>query len=123
MKILLVSEDAIRLENPGGPMTIEAASYETLYSPYHMLASSLATCTYGVLTSWASQSGLEAGDLTISVSWTFGENPHRVDSIRLSFKWPSLPTERRKAAARAASLCPVHHTLKIPPAITIEGEE
>ena len=42
MKIFLVSEDEIRLEVTPGPMTIEADSYEMIYSPYHMLASSLA---------------------------------------------------------------------------------
>ena len=91
MKIFLVSEDEIRLEVTPGPMTIEADSYEMIYSPYHMLASSLATCTFGVLSSWASQAKLTADDLAISVSWTFGEKPHRVDTMKLRFHWPSLP--------------------------------
>ena len=123
MKIFLVSEDEIRLEPSPGAMTIEADSYEMIYSPYHMLASSLATCTFGVLSSWASQAQLSADDLTISVSWTFGEKPHRVDAVKLRFVWPSLPPERRKAAGRAASLCPVHHTLSHPPDIVIEAAE
>lgn len=121
MKIVLVSEEEIRLEVSPGAMTIEADSYETVYSPYHMLGSSLATCTFGVLSSWASQAKINAGDLVISVSWTFGENPHRVDRMNLRFEWPSLPPERRKAAERAASLCPVHHTLTHSPEIVIEA--
>ena len=121
MKIFLVSEDEIRLEVTPGPMTIEADSYEMIYSPYHMLAISLVTCTFGVLSSWASQAKLNAEDLTISVSWTFGEKPHRVDAMKLRFHWPSLPAERRKAAERAASLCPVHHTLSQSPEIVIEA--
>ena len=40
MKIILLSEDAIRLEPDDGPMTIEALTPEQSYSPFHMLASS-----------------------------------------------------------------------------------
>ena len=59
MKITLTGEDGIRLEPLPGPMTIEAASADQLYSPFHMLASGLAFCTYSVLASWASNAKLE----------------------------------------------------------------
>jgi hypothetical protein len=98
MKITLLSEDAVRLTPEPGPLTIEAQSADQTYSPFHMLGSSLATCTFSVMYSWATHADLRADDLTIEVRWTFAEDPQRVAQITLSFDWPSLP-ERRLAAA------------------------
>lgn len=121
MKIILLSDDAIRLEPTPGPMTIEALSEEQQYSPFHMLASSLAYCTFSVLYAWATHVGLAADDLTLDVHWTFADDPHRVGSIALDFTWPSLPEKRLAAARRVAEMCTVHATLLHPPAVTIDG--
>ena len=115
MKIKLLGEDGIRLEPIPGPMTIEADSADQLYSPFHMLASSLAFCTYSVLASWASNAKIESGDIAIQVKWTFAEDPHRVGEIEMNIEWPSLPEARRNAASRVADLCAVHATLTHPP--------
>ena len=120
MKIILLSDDAIRLEPEPGPMTIEAQSAEQQYSPFHMLASSLAYCTWSVLYSWANHAKLGADDLAIEVRWSFAEDPYRVGELRMTYEWPSLPENRRRAAARAAELCTVHATLTHPPSIVIE---
>ncbi|MDB4882783.1 MAG: OsmC family protein [Gemmatimonadetes bacterium] len=120
MKITLLADDAIRLEPVPGPMTIEAISAEMSYSPFHMLASALATCTFSVLYSWATQAKLSIDDLVLDVRWTFGEEPHRVSDLALTFDWPSLPANRVAAARRVAELCTVHATLQHPPKITIE---
>ena len=121
MKIILLSDDAIRFVPEPGPMTIEAQSIEQQYSPFHMLASSLAFCTFSVLYSWATHAKLAADDLVIDVTWSFADAPHRVDSLQMRFEWPSLPPNRLRAAQRAAELCTVHATLMHPPAITIEA--
>ena len=122
MKIILTSENSIRLIPDAGPMTIEAATAEQQYSPFHMLGSSLAVCTFSVLASWASHANISFDDLVIEVSWTFAEQPHRVDGVRLSFRWKSLPPNRLEAAKRAAALCPIHATLSHgPTAVTVEG--
>lgn len=121
MKITLLSEESIRLESDDGPMTIEALSPEQSYSPFHMLASSLAFCTFSVLYSWANHAHLDGEGITIDVRWTFGDDPHRVDTIALDFAWPSLDPRRLEAAKRVAELCTVHATLLHPPRITIEG--
>ena len=119
MKITLLSDEAVRLEATGGAMTIEALAPEQSYSPFHMLASSLAYCTWSVLASWASHANIAPDDLTIEVRWAFAEKPHRVGSIDLTFAWPSLPVARQAAARRAAELCAVHATLSHPPTISI----
>ena len=115
MKILLVSEDRIRLEGKAGPMTIEADSPETQYSPFHMLASSVATCTFSVLASWATHAQIPIDDLAVEVGWSFAEDPHRVGTMDVELDWPSLPEQRRAAATRAAALCTVSRTLENPP--------
>ena len=118
MKITLLGEDGIRLEPIPGPMTIEADSAHQLYSPFHMLASSLAFCTYSVLASWASNAKLQSSDIVVEVKWTFAEDPHRVGELSMNIEWPSLPEPRRSAASRVADLCAVHATLTHPPTIT-----
>ena len=121
MKISLLSEDAIRLELTPGPLTVEAESEEQQYSPFHMLASGLASCTMSVLYSWATHADIPVDGLAIDVKWAFAEKPHRVGTMELSFVWPGLPPARLEAAKRAAKLCAVHATLEHPPVITIAG--
>lgn len=123
MRITLTSDDSIRLEPEPGQLTIEAPAADTSYSPFHMLASALAVCTFSVLYSWASHAGLEAEDLVLEVQWTFADAPNRVATYDLAFTWPSLPAARREVARRVATLCPVHATLSHPPAITIRHAE
>lgn len=117
MKITLVSDDRIRLDGRPGPMTVEAPTAEMQYSPFHMLASGLATCTYAVLRSWATNAGLEADDLFVEVGWSFVEDPHRVGRMEVVLEWPSLAPERHAAAQRVAALCTVKKTLEQPPEI------
>jgi uncharacterized OsmC-like protein len=123
MKIILLSEDSIRLVPDAGPMTIEAQDPDQSYSPFHMLGSALATCTFSVLYSWATHAKLSVDDLTIDVSWTFAEDPYRVGSIEMTYDWPSLPENRVRAASRAAELCTIHTTLSHPPEILIASGE
>ena len=120
MKITLLSDEAVRLEQTPGPLTVEAASADMSYSPFHMLASALATCTMSVLHSWATHAKLSADDLVIDVGWSFAEKPHRVGAMTLTFKWPSLPEGRREAAKRATTLCAIHATLSHSPEIAVE---
>lgn len=123
MKITLLSDERLRLENTPGPLTIEAERAEMSYSPFHMVASGLATCTMAVLHSWASHAGIEADGLAIEVAWEFGEKPHRVASYDVRLHWPELAEERMAAASRAATLCAVHSTFAHPPSITVEVKE
>jgi uncharacterized OsmC-like protein len=115
VKITLLASDRIRVDGGAGPMTIEAESAEMSYSPYHMLASGLATCTLSVLHAWATNAKLPADDLAIEVGWSFVEDPHRVGGYTLDVEWPSLPENRRTAAQRVADLCTVKLTMKHPP--------
>jgi uncharacterized OsmC-like protein len=121
VKITLLSDDAIRLTPEPGPMTIEAQSADQTYSPFHMLASSLATCTFSVMYSWATHADLRADDLVMEVRWSFADDPQRVGEMTLTFEWPSLPERRLAAAKRVAEMCTIHATLKHPARVTIEA--
>jgi putative redox protein len=120
VKIILLSEERIQLDATPGPLTVEAASAEMVYSPFHMMASGLATCIFSILQSWASNTKLPANDLQIEIGWEFADAPKRVGRYEVEMIWPSLPESRRAAALRAASLCPVHKTLEHPPEIGVE---
>ena len=119
MKITLLADAALRLEPIPGPMTIEAPTAEMAYSPFHMLASSLATCVFSVINSWATHAKIPVDDLVIDVRWKFGDEPHRVSDLDVTFDWKSLPPNRIAAARRVAELCTVHATLHHPPNITL----
>ena len=115
MKITLLASDRIRLDGGAGPMTIEAESAEMSYSPFHMLASGLATCTLSVMHAWAANAKIPADGLAIEVGWSFVEDPHRVGAMTVDVDWPGLPVSRRSAARRVADLCTVKVTMKHPP--------
>lgn len=121
VKITLLSDVAIRLEATADGMTIEGMSADLTYSPFHMLGSSLAYCTFSVMYSWATHVGLAADDLTIEVRWAFADDPYRVGRLDVRFAWPSLPAKRLDAAKRVAEMCTVHATLRHPPTISIDG--
>lgn len=121
VKITLLSDDRIRYEPAPGPLTVDAPRADAEFSPYHMVASGLAACTYALLSSWASHAQLSADDLVIEVTWTFADRPHRIAALDLTFTWPSLPASRLEAAKRAAALCPVHVSFEHPPTLAIAG--
>ena len=120
MKITLLSEDRIRMDARAGPLSVEAESAEMHYSPFHMLASGLASCTLSVLAAWGSNAGYDPDDLHIEVGWEFAEDPHRVGRMEVDIEWPSLPPERHAAAVRAAGLCTIKKTLETPPELAVE---
>ncbi len=122
VKIILLSEDSLRLEPTPGPLTIEAPTAEQSYSPFHMMASGLAYCTFSVMYAWAENAKIDASDLALEVAWTFADEPYRVARYDVTFEWPSLPERRLEAAKRVAEMCTVHATLQHPPAIQIRAK-
>ena len=121
MKISLVDETRIRYEPTPGALTVDAPAPDRPFTPFQMVASGLAACTYATMASWGEHADLRADDLTLEVAWSFEEKPHRVGKFDLTFAWPSLPAARLDAAKRVAAMCPVHVTLEHPPALTISG--
>ena len=121
MKITLTGEESLRIELTPGPLTIEAASHDQSYSPFHMLGSALGGCTTSVLQSWASNKSIGVDDLKVDVSWTFIEGEHRIGTMKVLLDWPSLSAELWPRAIRAATLCGVHKTLTHPIEISVDA--
>jgi uncharacterized OsmC-like protein len=121
MKITLTGEESLRVEPSSSQLTIEAATADVQYSPFHMLGSALGACTLSVLQSWASKKNLGVNDLKVDVSWDFMEGQHRVGSMKVRLLWPSLSAELWPRAIRAANICGIHNTLTRPPQITVEA--
>ena len=119
MKITVTGEESIRVEPTAEELTIESATPDLHYSPFHMLGSALGGCTLFVLQSWASHKGVSVEDARVDVSWTFVEGEHRVGTMKVKLDWPSLSAELWPRAIRAASLGGVHNTLTHPPEITV----
>ena len=108
MKITLLSDESIRLEPATGQLTIEAESADQEYSPYHMFASGLAVCTFGVLQSWGSNVGVSADDLVIDVSWSFAEQPasrRRDGRCRISGRRSRRNASASRNASRSCARC------------------
>ena len=119
MRLVLLGENAIRIEPAPAPLSIDAGPEDEPYNSFHMLAGGFALCTWSVLASWAGHAEVDTHDLAIDVRWVFADEPRRIRAIDLELRWPSLPAERRPAAERAAMLCPIHATLMHAPTVSI----
>jgi uncharacterized OsmC-like protein len=117
MRLILEGEQRLRLQADGAGLEVESAEPGLEFSPLHMLAASLATCTVAVLASWAERSRIPWHDLAIELTWTYVEDPYRVGRYDMVVRWPGLPAERQAAALRVAQHCTVEHTLRHPPEI------
>lgn len=112
MKLILQGEREIRLQAAGDELEIESPDPSVHFSPLHMLAASLATCTMSVLVGWAGQAQIDVAGLEIGLEWEYVEDPYRVGGYRMTIDWPGLPEPRRAAALRAAHQCTVENTLQ-----------
>ena len=121
MKLTLLSDNAIRLEPAGDSLTIESASPDQSFSPFHMMAGALAHCSSVRSVRRGPKTPAANHDLTLEVEWTFADDPYRVDCYDVRFAWPSLPASRLEAAKRVIETCAIHETLQHPPRITVEG--
>ena len=118
MRVILHGDENLEFRDFGQPgLEIEPERPEYEYSAMQMFATSLAICTYSILTSYGEQAGADTGDLTMTIKWSYAKDSARIVDIDMDIQWPGLPDSRIKAAQRAASLCPLHQTLERPPEI------
>ena len=118
MRIILLSDERIRLEN-GAPAPIAPEAEDISYSPFHMLASGIGTCMFSVLQSWATNAKIPTDHLSMEIGWKSAKNPNRAGSFDVKLLWPSLPKSRRAAAARAANSCTAYSALVPPPEVHV----
>jgi uncharacterized OsmC-like protein len=116
MRLILETETRIRLEYRDS-LDLEVDSAELHFSPLHMLAASLATCSMAVLLAWADTIKLSGHGLVLVLEWEYAEGPYRVGQYLMTIDWPNLPEQRRPVALRVAEQCTVDATLRFPPFI------
>lgn len=117
MRLILEGEQRLRLQVDGAGLEVQPAEPGLSFSPLHMLAASLATCTAAVLVGWAQGARISWEGLSIVVEWEYVEDPYRVGRYDMTLNWPGLPAGRTAAALRVAEHCTVEHTLRHPPTI------
>lgn len=124
MKVLLHDESDLTLTNldePGMEVEVDPGAHAH-YSALQMFAASLGLCTASVLSAYGERFDTTTDDLSVRVSWTYAEDPYRVDDIDMRIEWPSLPDSRVEAAQRAAAKCTIHNTLHHPPNVDTRVE-
>jgi uncharacterized OsmC-like protein len=85
-------------------------------SPVDYLAASLAGCVGFFVARFLSRKGFEPKGLSVSVTGTMAENPHRIGAFDIVVDLPAgLPPDLQEVARRAAETCTIHHTLQHPP--------
>jgi uncharacterized OsmC-like protein len=118
MKVILHDEENLEFHQFNKPaLEIEPENPQLQYSALQMFATSLAICTYSILTGYAEQIEASVENLFMTVKWQYSEHPTRIKHIDMDIHWPELPESRLLAAQRAASYCPLHQTLENPPEV------
>jgi uncharacterized OsmC-like protein len=117
VRLVLEGERRLHLQIVGAGLDIRSVEPGLSFSPLHMLAASLATCTAAVVIGWAQRAGLPWADLSIEVEWEYVDAPYRVGRYDVTLRWPGLPPGREGAALRVAQHCTVENTLRHPPTI------
>lgn len=111
-RIRLIYDDSLELG-------VESTDPMVHFSPLHMLAGSLATCSMAVLLAWSDTIKLSPEGLAIELEWEYAEGPYRVGEYRMRIHWPGLPEKREAVALRVVEQCTVEATLRYPPMLDI----
>ena len=90
-------------------------------TPPDTLLASIGTCLGVYIRKYADGAGIHLGQFTIAVEAEFAKDPVCFKTIDVKADLKGLALDERRTAAMLAFIknCPVHHTLKINPAINI----
>lgn len=85
---------------------------ESRYSAIAMFVTSLARCTFAVLEHYANRLDISTENITSHMSWTYLDNPTRINQITMNIVWPELPEKRLKSVEKASHKCVISTTIK-----------
>jgi putative redox protein len=89
-------------------------------SPVELLAGSLGACIAAMVQAYCDGHGYD-GDVGVSMTMELADKPKRIGRLVVDLELPeSVPEDKREVIRRVAELCPVHGTLKNPPALDID---
>ena len=82
------------------------------FSPTDTVATALASCLLTIMGIKAKQLKIDIRDTTAEVKKIMGENPRRIDSIKISVYFKKVFDKKiRKILEKAALTCPVYYSL------------
>jgi putative redox protein len=115
--------DRLRIEMRGHELftdqPIEDGGEDTAPTPTELFLGGLASCVAFYAERFLRRHGLTAEGLTVSCTYRWAENPHRVGQIDLDVDAPGLSQEKLEAFKRVIDHCTVHNSLLQPPAVRI----
>jgi len=89
-------------------------------TPPQLFVASLSSCIAIFATSYCNNAGIDAVDLSVSLSFDKLENPTRLANFKAQIKIPNGDVgKREKAVIAAASHCPIHETIHSPQEVEI----
>lgn len=89
-------------------------------TPPQLFVASLSSCIAVFATSYCNNAGIDAKDLSVSLSFDKLENPTRLGNFKATINIPNGDVgKREKAIIHAASHCPIHETIHIPQKVDI----
>lgn len=90
-------------------------------TPPQFFVVSLGSCVAAFIATYCQQTGIDASDLAVDVSFDKVENPTRLSNLKINVKLPHADCQARKnALLRVAQHCPVHETIDTLEGIQIE---
>ena len=89
-------------------------------SPAELLAGSLGACIGMMVQSYCRTHGYD-GDVGVSLTMELADKPKRVGRVVVDVELPdTVPEDKKEVIKRVAERCPIHETLKSPPAVDID---
>jgi uncharacterized OsmC-like protein len=92
-------------------------------TPPQLFVASLASCIAVFATSYCTNTGINAEDLSVSLSFDKLTKPARLGNFKAVISIPhGTVGDKEKAVIRAANFCPIHETIRTAPEVTITLE-
>jgi len=118
------NHDAFKIRVRGHELTSDLPEKEGGHdqgpSPAELMAGSLGACIAMMVQSYCQQHGYD-GDVRVSLAIELADEPKRIGRIVVDVELPEgVPEAKKDALKRVAAHCPIHETLRSPPALDVD---
>jgi len=111
---------SVRGHNVTADLSEEEGGGDQGPSPAELLAGSLGACIAIMVQTYCQSHGYD-GDVGVSMTVELADKPKRIGRLVVDLELPEgVPEDRMVAIKRVVERCPIHETLKNPPALDIE---
>ena len=113
-------EFGVRGHRMTSDMSIKDGGVDAGPSPAELLAGSLGSCIAMMAQFYCRNNGYE-GDTSVNLTLELADNPKRIGRIVVDLELPEgVPEDKVETLKRVIEKCPIHETLRNPPAIDID---